>query len=149
MKKHIVLSLALLASGAAQAHVHAHSLQNAIAAIEKSVLRGPTNSQLVAAMTALQVALEDLKDTHGNLVALKNNLAAVSTAVDAGIKDLDEEIKALATIVGAEEAAVTQPVTVAPVVEAAQPSPAPTTLPTVSPAHPDDEEEDEHENAQH
>lgn len=139
MKKHLILSLALLASGVAQAQLHSHSIQDAIAAIEKTVHRGPANSQLVAAMTALQVALDDLQTTHSNLVALKKHLIEVSAAVDAGIKDLDDEINALATVVGVEEAVVT------PVVIPT--TPAPTVVPTTLPAiNSDADEEDEHDN---
>jgi peptidoglycan hydrolase CwlO-like protein len=147
MKKHITLSLALLASGVAQAHVHPHSLQTAIDAIEKTVHRGPTNSQLVAAMTAIQVALNDLQDTLGSLKSLKNNLTAISTAIDAGAKDLDDEIKALENVVGKEETAAPAAPVVAPVeapVVDAVPAVVPTTLPTVH-VDADADEEDEHE----
>lgn len=128
MKKHLVLALALLASGVAQARTHSHSIQAAIAALEQTVHRGPASSQLVAAMTALQVALNDLQNTHANLSALKQHLVEVSAAIDAGIKDLDEEITALGVVAGVESTQATT--TQAPA--------APTTAPA---AHADDEDE--------
>ncbi len=125
MKKHVVLGLCLLASTAvhAKSHITHGAIEKAIEASERAIKRGSANVHLVAAITALKGALDNIQETQANLTALKARLIKISAAVDAGIVDLDNQIRALGVIAGQEEAAV----------EAAPVAPAPVVAPVVAP----------------
>ncbi len=103
MKKHITLSITLLACLQAHAHIPKKNIQKAIAASQHAITRGAPNAALVGAITALQEALDDICDSYVSLQELSKRLKMISSTIDAGIEDLDEELQSLANLIGDEE----------------------------------------------